>query len=90
MFNRNSVWFGALIGILMPLILYALLYGALELYNKLAEAPLVFNENILQLISPVINLFFIRYYFVTKKYDDTGRGLLLVTFIFMRAYFVIN
>ncbi|NQT76159.1 MAG: hypothetical protein HQ565_00490 [Bacteroidetes bacterium] len=90
MFNKNSVWFGALIGILMPLMLYALLYGALELYHKLAEAPLVFNENMLQLLSPVINLFFIRYYLVTKKYEDTGRGLLLVTFIFVIAYFVIN
>ena len=90
MFNRNSVWFGALIGILMPLILYALLFGALELYHKLAEAPLAFDENILQLISPVINLFFLRYYFVIKKYEDTGRGLLLVTFVYVIAYFVIN
>ena len=90
MFNRNTVWFGALIGILMPLALYALLYGAMQLYNDLAEYPLAFNERILQLLSPVINLFFIHYYFVTKKYEDTGRGLLLVTFIFVIAYFVIN
>ena len=90
MFNRNSVWFGALIGILMPLILYALLYAALALYHKLAEAPLFFDENVLQLLSPVINLFFIRYYFITKKYEDTGRGLLFVTFIYVIAYFVIH
>ncbi|MEN8224714.1 MAG: hypothetical protein ABFS05_05065 [Bacteroidota bacterium] len=90
MFNRDSYWFGILIGSLMPLAVYAILYSAMLLYNRLCASPLNFDESLLQLISPVINLFLIRYYFVTKKYDDTGRGVLLVTFIFVIAYFVIN
>ena len=90
MFNKNSLWLGILMGILMPLAIYGLLFGALELYNGMSASPHRFDVSLLQLISPVINLFFIRYYFVTKKYDDTGRGLLLVTFVFMIAYFVIN
>ena len=90
MFNRNSIWFGALIGILSPVIFYAILYGALALYRLISATEPNFNELVLQLICPMINLFFIRYYFVTKKYDDTGRGLLLVTFIYVIAYFVIN
>ena len=84
------MWFGILIGILMPLLVYVLLYGALYLYRHLSGTELIFDESLLQLISPVINLFFIRYYFVNKKYDETGRGLLLVTFIYVIAYFVIN
>lgn len=90
MFNRNSLLFGVLIGILMPLMVYGLLYGGLLLYQQLSGTIPNFDETLLQLASPVINLFFIRYYFVTKKYDDTGRGLLLVTFIYVIAYFVIN
>lgn len=90
MFNRNSLWFGVLLGILMPMALYALLYGAFMIYNNFTAEPLLFDENLLQLISPVINLFFIRYYFVNKKYDETGRGILLVTFVYVIAYFVIN
>ncbi len=90
MFNRNSLWFGILIGILMPLIIYSLLYGGLYLYYHLSGAESFFDESMLQLIAPVINLFFIRYYFVNKKYDETGRGLLLVTFVYVIAYFVIN
>jgi hypothetical protein len=90
MFNRNSMWFGILIGILMPLMVYALLHGALYLYRQLSGPELIFDESLLQLISPVINLFFIRYYFINKKYDETGRGLLLVTLIYVVAYFVIN
>lgn len=90
MFNRNSMWFGILIGILMPLVIYGFLYGILYFYKELSAAPLQFDESLLQLISPVINLFFIRYYFVNKKYDDTGRGLLLVTFVYVIAYFIIR
>ena len=90
MFNRNSMWFGILIGILMPLVVYALLYGVLYLYLHFTGTESFFDESKLQLIAPVINLFIIRYYFVNKKYDDTGRGLLLVTFVYVIAYFVIN
>ncbi len=90
MFNRNSLWFGILIGILMPLTIYGLLYLGLIIYEQASGTVPGFDESLLQLLSPVINLFFIRYYFVTKKYDDTGRGLLLVTFIYVVAYFVIN
>ena len=89
MFNRDSLWFGVLIGILLPILLYGLMYGILLLYSQLSDSGVHFNENLLLLLSPVINIFFIRYYFVTKKYDDTGRGLLLVTFVYVIAYFVI-
>ena len=90
MFKRNSMWFGILIGILMPLIVYALLYGALTLYEHLSGSQIQFDRSMLRLIAPVINLFFIRYYFVTKKFDETGRGLLLVTFIYVIAFFVLK
>lgn len=90
MFNKDSYWFGILIGILMPLAVYGLLYFTLYIYNQAASTASNFDESLLQLVSPVINLFLLRYYFVTKKYDETGRGILLVTFIYVIAYFVIN
>ena len=90
MFNRNSMWFGILIGILMPLIVFAVLFGLYSLYNASAGSPLGFDQANLQIISPIINLFFIRYYFVSKKYEDSGRGVLMVTFIFVIAFFVLN
>lgn len=90
MFNRNSVWFGVLIGMLMPVAVYGLLYGALALYKTFAGSLNTFDESLLLLVSPVINLFLIRYYFVSRKFDDTGRGLLLVTFIYVIAYFIIK
>lgn len=90
MFKKNSLWLGILIGIIMPLLVYALLYGGYTLYNFISDKPLELDISIFQLISPVINLFFIRWYFVTKKFDDSGRGVLLVTFVYVIAYFVIN
>lgn len=89
MFNKNSVWFGIMAGIILPLVVYGLLYGILHIVKVYSNSVPEFNENLLMLISPVINLFTIRYYFVNKKYDDTGRGILLVTFIYVIAYFVI-
>ena len=90
MFKRNSMWFGILIGTLMPLIVFAVLFGLISLYNATSGSPLGIDHTNLQLISPVINLFFIRYYFVSKKYEDSGRGVLLVTFIFVIAFFILN
>ncbi|MDT8394310.1 MAG: hypothetical protein RQ761_10720 [Bacteroidales bacterium] len=90
MFKRNSLWLGIIVGTILPLAVYGLLYALLAIYNNLAGAHPGLNENQLQLISPVVNLFIIRYYFVSLKYDDTGRGVLLVTFIYVIAYFVLN
>jgi hypothetical protein len=90
MFNRDSLWLGIVIGIIMPLLLYGLLYLGLLIYTHYAGIEAMLNETMLQIIAPVANLFFIRYYFITKKYEDTGRGVLLVTFVFVISYFVIN
>jgi hypothetical protein len=90
MFNRNSLWSGMVIGIAMPLIIYGLMYLVLYLYNYYFGGEALLNEAMLQIIAPVVNLFFIRYYFITKKYEDTGRGVLLVTFVYVIAYFAIN
>ena len=90
MFNRNSLWLGIVIGIAMPLILYGLMYLVLLLYNYYAGGEAIMNESMLQIIAPVANLLFIRYYFVTRKYEDTGRGVLLVTFVYVISYFAIN
>lgn len=90
MFNKNAYWFGILLGIAAPLLVFIILYGALQLYHELAVAQDLIDTSNLQLLSTVVNLFFIRYYFVSKKYEDTGRGILLVTFIYVIAFFIIN
>jgi hypothetical protein len=87
--NRNSVWFGVLAGILAPMAVYALLYLVVVLLIDVQSHFSGFDQSLLLLLSPIPNLFLIRYYFVSKKFDDTGRGLLLVTFIYVIAYFIL-
>ena len=90
MFNKDAYWFGILVGIAAPLLLFLILFGALQAYQELTGSLVLIDTSNLQLISTVINLFFIRYYFLNKKYEDTGRGILLVTFIYVIAFFIIN
>jgi len=90
MFNKDAYWFGILVGFVAPLLFFAVLYGALQAYQWISGTPADIDTGSLQLISTAINLIFIRYYLVNKKYDETGRGILLITFIFVIAFFVIN
>jgi hypothetical protein len=36
-----------------------------------------------------LNLLPLRYYFVRLKFENTGRGLLIATFAYIIAYFII-
>ena len=89
LFIRDHYFLGILLGIILPAIFYLLLY--LMDMSVLA----VFDEHMLQkqeyliLLSITINLFSIKYYFVNLKYDKTGRGVLLITFVQTLAYFLL-
>jgi hypothetical protein len=88
-FNRDQLLFGILLGIVLPVILYLALYAMdIEVY-KLFDSHIVAKPEYLFLLSVVINLFPMRYYFVNLKYDKTGRGVLLVTLILTLSYFLV-
>jgi len=90
MIKRDSFIFGLLIGLVLPVLLYVILW----LGNKLFVNPETINEwrgkDSIQLISIFINLFPIRYYFVTLKYEQTGRGILFMTFILGILFYIIR
>lgn len=87
--NRDSLIFGVLLGILLPVLSYALLYLIDLLVYSSFHSHIVARMNYLFLLSIVVNLFPIRYYFVNLKYDKTGRGVLLVTLIATLTYFLV-
>lgn len=88
MLKRDNIAFGALIGLVMP----ALFYGVLYLISLLIETgtawALPFEKDRMLMLAFVINVIPIRLYFVTYKFDKTGRGVLLATFVLMVAYFL--
>ncbi|MCD4772437.1 MAG: hypothetical protein K8R41_03525 [Bacteroidales bacterium] len=87
-FKKDSMIFGVIMGLLLPLIFYVILNKGIFLIKEIFVLDSFISNNKLMLISIFINLFTLRYYFVTLKYEQSGRGILLVTFIYIIAYFL--
>ena len=88
-FHRDQFWFGLLIGLVYPAVLFAVLLGIDTTVFRWAGRHILEKQEYLYILSLVVNLLTIRYYFVNLKYDKTGRGILLVTFIYGITYFVL-
>ena len=85
--KKDSMLTGVLIGIALSVLFYALLYFTDVLVFNSLGSHIVSRPQYLYLLSIVINLFPVKYYFVNKKMDKTGRGILLVTCVLGLVYF---
>jgi hypothetical protein len=74
MLKRNSFWLGMGIGLVLPLILFGIIYLIKILIGNLGLEKAMF-------VSVALNVVPIRYYFIGAKMDRTGRGILLMTVI---------
>jgi len=86
--KKDSMILGVIMGLLLPLITYFILNKGIFLIKEIFDLDSFISNNKLMLISIFINFFTLRYYFVTLKYEKSGRGILFVTFIYIIAYFV--
>ena len=89
LFVRDNFGFGILMGVLLPLVFLGVLYLIYKAVFLAFGVNILAEESYLFLLSIAANLFAIKYYFVNLKYDKTGRGILIVTFVFGLAYFAI-
>lgn len=87
MLKKDNIWLGVLVGMVLPAIFYLVIKGILLLVHQFSGKSAILQEETIYLLSIFINLVPIRLYFVNFKSDKTGRGILLVTFIMMVAYF---
>jgi hypothetical protein len=79
MHKKNSFWFGLAIGIIIPLILFGILF-ALNHYTKVFEhPPVILPTQKLMFICSALNILPIRYYFMHGGFEKTGQGLLFIT-----------
>lgn len=87
--KQDSFLLGLAIGIMAPWALYGLFYLIfnIALGNILLGISFLLKQSTLQLLSIVINLLAMRYYMVNLKYEKTGKGFLLITFIYIIAFF---
>ncbi|NLF43927.1 MAG: hypothetical protein GX587_14635 [Bacteroidales bacterium] len=90
MLKKDNWILGIALGILAP----AITYGIITLILKLIGEPVAniryLRESTVQLLAIASNLPIFRYYLVKLKYDKTGRGVLMVTFVLTIVFFILN
>ena len=88
-FKKDSLIFGVAIGLVLPFAIWGILTIILDvLVNTEILLENRVKDSTLQLIAIFINMFTLRYYLLKVKYDKTGRGVMLATFVLAIIYFV--
>ncbi len=87
MFKKDSWTLGIIIGIALPLIVYFLAILTFAQYGHVDGVIYTLRPRVPALVAIVANLLPFRYYMVNKKFDRTGRGILLTTFLFVILIF---
>lgn len=90
MFKKDHFVFGLGLGILIPLILFAIIWLINYFLLQLDVAKYYFDIQKHVLISLFGNLLPMRYYFLNLKFEKTGRAILVVTFALVLIFFAFN
>jgi hypothetical protein len=88
MVKKDNIILGILVGLVLPV----LAYGVLSLAALLPEPGTIwarpFEAPRMAILSLAFNVIPLRLYFVTYKFEKSGRGVLLITFVLMAVYFL--
>jgi hypothetical protein len=90
MFKQDKTSFGIQLGLGSPLAVFGVLYLIIFLVVKIGGMEPFMTQNSLIILSVVLNFIWIRYYFNTLKFQETGKGILLVTFVLIMIFFLLN
>ena len=74
MFKRDSMWLGLVVGFLVPLALFGIIFTIRHFAGRFALDKAAF-------VSVALNIVPIRYYFISARMERTGRGVLAMTVI---------
>ncbi|MDR4988345.1 MAG: hypothetical protein RG741_05840 [Bacteroidales bacterium] len=85
--NKDNWTLGVIIGLIVPLVIYALAIATLSRYGYVDNLIYTPRPKMPALIAVCGNLLAFRFYMVNKKFDRTGRGILLVTFLMVMLIF---
>ncbi|MCQ2280818.1 MAG: hypothetical protein MJZ49_08485 [Bacteroidales bacterium] len=94
-FRRDSWGMGIFLGTIVPALTFAVLFGLFTAVLAIAgiEFAKMFDIDLvckLVLLSMVPSVFIMRYYLLKLKYDYTGRGILVVTFVVAIVFCVLQ
>ncbi|MCT4664045.1 MAG: hypothetical protein N4A45_02280 [Flavobacteriales bacterium] len=76
--KRDQFLFGVLLAVILPLVVF----GLLEVFLHLSHKTHTLRQSTKELISLVVVLPIFRYYIVKLKAEKTGRGMMLVIFVY--------
>jgi hypothetical protein len=84
--QKNAIWVGLLLGLLVPLVAYALL---LTIFEQLEMTGIVsrdglspqFRERTLSVVAIGLNVFIFNYYARRRFFVNTMRGMVIATVI---------
>ncbi|MCR4680591.1 MAG: hypothetical protein K5636_03140 [Bacteroidales bacterium] len=95
--RKDSYAMGIVLGILIPVILFGILFAVLAILVHARPEMLVNNPTLyktivpkLILISMIPSLLILRHYLLKLKYDKTGRGIIISTFVLGLVFVIVQ
>ena len=93
--RSDSLSIGVILGLLVPVLLFAILLGVLLILVHANPDMLIRNPKIYKslvpkfiLIAMLPSIFMLRHYLLNLKYVKTGRGILIATLILCVAFVI--
>jgi hypothetical protein len=87
MLKKDNWGLGIGLALVLPPLGYLLLWLVLQQFGSKPDGSLMLRDSTMMLLALFSNFIVFRYYMVNLKYDRTGRGILLVTFVYAGVFF---
>jgi len=88
MINRNNFGFGLLAGIVSTALGLGFFWLVGFLLTSVTGIEPFLQSWQIRMLAMFLPVILMRYYFVNRKYDFTGKGILTMVFVFVIAYFL--
>ena len=88
-FKKDSYWLGLILATITPVILFFVLTWLVDTLSDLFTGgfPLIRDQNVI-FVSIFLNIVIFPRYLHGDKYDKSGRGIMIVTFVMTGIYVV--
>lgn len=91
--RRDSYVVGGALGILIPAVLFGILFGIFAIVLHFNPQMLVNKPNLIKVLTPdfillamIPNVLLLRYYLLKLKFDKTGRGIIAASLLCAVAF----
>lgn len=78
MLEKDKIWVGLVIGILLPLAIYTIFILGMDMSDRYVSSEI--SEKF-QLVLIAVNAIVMRQFMIKRNQDNIGRGILIVTFL---------